>query len=1207
MSNKKSVYVSLFSCAGIGCYGFKKAGWECLATCELKESYLDIQRANHKCAQEKRYICGDLSKTETKQALYKVVNEGLDHLELPSVDVVIATPPCQGISLANHKKNQKDFARNSLVVDAINIIKTISPKVFLIENVSRFLKTACLYKGKARSIEEAINQHLSDEYDIFSKVVNLKDFGSQSSRTRTIVIGLKHEYLEQTDTKKEEKKTPVNAEALFPAPQAADPLWKVIGHLPSLKVMGETWEKNIWHSFRPYKEKMRAWIETLQPGQNAFDNKDPMRRPHQIIDGKYVENAQKNSDKYKRVLPNQVAPCIHTRNDILASQNTVHPYDDRVFSIAELMCMLTVPDTFRWSLLSDRELRSLSTRESKTLERKVRTVLGECVPTAFVYNFAVHLESFSTLSLNSQLSSDLLTIQSKPLTSEKNNKRFLVSVKYQGYDILNTTDQIISMFQKYIESGKEIIAWTFQINMQIDLEQMHFITWINKVIDLQKFIIKPISSSDRSLLLIIARSCEISPLDLKTNDDDSHDHHLILDKLTQKIHERTQSKQSNLQFQSLDEVQDYLKDSASLTLFDWRELSKYAENLNPNQTKHEAFFTPASVAYDCVSWFKPIAENYAATNRKCRILEPSVGTGNILEQVLFMCLEVQNLQVEIYLVDIDSNMLRFVRTRIEAMKLPKRFQIHYQNGDFLHTKLISTNTEDVQAEPYFDLLIGNPPFSKVSRTYKADLPFKAESDDLFALFWQRALTVAKYISLITPRSLIATPKYNTIRDLILKHKLIQMIDFGEKAFSVKIETINIVVAVNQIADHIQVTSWQNRGKLLRLKQSALLVKEFNGIVLFQDELFYRVLAKLRLGIFSAFRERVSTKSIEKKQGKYRLLGARDIGVLDVLDRGNKNVYVDDISRLQSKKFLNRSSEAGEVYLAPNGTYYPRVAKLPPNSVMTGGVAVLNPHDGRPLWDLQLEYLASKEFTHFFNRCWNFAQRSLNVDSHSVQFWGELIQVDKDLIDFFDRIIGSFSTTQIKGLAGKSLKIEELYIQVKKGTPSTSTEVLDLFSPHQQVLSVLGFDQSLAFESTLFDELWNKLCEGGVFALEQLLICLKKAQPKLQITLDFGPEIVSTETSKYKSQTMLFTLDSSCPARYLCYPENYITGPQTEQNLIEKAISQLNEIQQNCYDKQGRDFSLHRYVELLNWIGLPKPTHLSFSATRDLILNHLKNN
>ena len=36
-------YISLFSCAGVGCYGFKKAGFECIATNEFIERRLNIQ------------------------------------------------------------------------------------------------------------------------------------------------------------------------------------------------------------------------------------------------------------------------------------------------------------------------------------------------------------------------------------------------------------------------------------------------------------------------------------------------------------------------------------------------------------------------------------------------------------------------------------------------------------------------------------------------------------------------------------------------------------------------------------------------------------------------------------------------------------------------------------------------------------------------------------------------------------------------------------------------------------------------------------------------------------------------------------------------------------------------------------------------------------------------------------------------------------
>ena len=35
LKDKTLTYISLFSCAGVGCFGFKKAGFECIATNEL--------------------------------------------------------------------------------------------------------------------------------------------------------------------------------------------------------------------------------------------------------------------------------------------------------------------------------------------------------------------------------------------------------------------------------------------------------------------------------------------------------------------------------------------------------------------------------------------------------------------------------------------------------------------------------------------------------------------------------------------------------------------------------------------------------------------------------------------------------------------------------------------------------------------------------------------------------------------------------------------------------------------------------------------------------------------------------------------------------------------------------------------------------------------------------------------------------------------
>lgn len=104
---------------------------------------------------------------------------------------------------------------------------------------------------------------------------------------------------------------------------------------------------------------MEAWISEIKEGQSAFDNDDISRIPHTVKNGVVVYNAQKNGDKYTRQYWDKVAPCIHTRNDIMASQNTVHPTDNRVFSIREVMLMMSVPASFQWSDIPYKELNSL--------------------------------------------------------------------------------------------------------------------------------------------------------------------------------------------------------------------------------------------------------------------------------------------------------------------------------------------------------------------------------------------------------------------------------------------------------------------------------------------------------------------------------------------------------------------------------------------------------------------------------------------------------------------------------------------------------------------------------------------------------------------------------------------------------------------------------------------------------------------------------
>lgn len=380
LPSKRMTYVSLFSCAGVGCYGFKQENYDCVATVELIERRLNVQKYNHKCRYESGYICGDITLQETQDKVFHEIQMWEKERNMGVLDVVIATPPCQGMSVANHKKGD-ELKRNSLVVESIKLIQKIKPRFFIFENVPAFLKSTCTdIDGKDKPIRDAIDIDLAGYYNIAAKVINFKDYGNPSSRTRTLVIGVRKDQREMTPLE------------LFPDKQEEQTLRQTIGHLPHLNYMGEIWDQDIYHTFRPYAPHMQDWIENITEGQSAFDNEDPNRIPHREKDGEIIFNQKKNGDKYTRQYWDKVPPCIHTRNDILASQNTVHPTDNRVFSIREIMLMMSVPKDFEWSSIPYQELNAMSLEEKQKYLKKedvnIRQSLGEAVPTVIFQQIA---------------------------------------------------------------------------------------------------------------------------------------------------------------------------------------------------------------------------------------------------------------------------------------------------------------------------------------------------------------------------------------------------------------------------------------------------------------------------------------------------------------------------------------------------------------------------------------------------------------------------------------------------------------------------------------------------------------------------------------------------------------------------------------------------------------------------------------------------
>jgi DNA (cytosine-5)-methyltransferase 1 len=449
--NSIRTYISLFSSAGIGCYGFELNGFECVATNELLEPRIEVQKANHKCKYESGYICGDATSLDTHVRIYNEIKYWREHEGVIDIDVVFATPPCQGMSTVNYKKTDHEQKRNSLVVEAIKLIMGIHPKIFVFENVRAFMKSICTdISGQNIPIADSIYNNLSDEYYIYWKVINFKDYGVPSSRPRTIVIG----------TRKDLNVSPL---LLFPTRQNEIPLKDSIGSFPRLAYC-EKDATDPLHFARPFPSYMLEWIKDLKEGETAFDNPDE-HKPYTIDahGNRVINKGAYMGNKYRRLIWDRPGACIATRSDVMSSQDTIHPCDNRVLSIRELMTLMTIPNSFKWTKYDDELTVDNSEEYLKKHEGNIRRCIGEAVPTHIIneiaskINLILDYAEFAKSNLNLDSNNIFIKMSQKyglllydhafPYVDDLFEKLLVTTVKIVGiHDFFLFYPQIISFY-----------------------------------------------------------------------------------------------------------------------------------------------------------------------------------------------------------------------------------------------------------------------------------------------------------------------------------------------------------------------------------------------------------------------------------------------------------------------------------------------------------------------------------------------------------------------------------------------------------------------------------------------------------------------------------------------------------------------------------------------------------------------------------------
>ena len=377
----------------------------------------------------------------------------------------------------------------------------------------------------------------------------------------------------------------------------------------------------------------------------------------------------------------------------------------------------------------------------------------------------------------------------------------------------------------------------------------------------------------------------------------------------------------------------------------------------------------------------PDASNY----NSIKILEPSVGAGNFLPLLIEKYKSVSDVQIDV--IDIDKNAIDILKILIKKLDIPTNIKINFLNEDFLlFGKRDLFASEVIQ----YDIVVGNPPFGKVSDTESLLIEYKrgkfnAKTSNLFSFFLEKSIGQADIVALIIPKSFLSAPEFDATREFVSKFAISKITDYGEKGFKgVKIETISIIVNTKkQSFNNLILVESYVKNEIGFKDQNYICSKDFPHWLVYRDSFFDHVASKLNLGVFTAYRDRQITKQHTKLNGRVRVLKSRNIGSNKIVDIPNYDSYVDEYKNLSIAKYLNNN----EAVLVPNLTYNPRACFLPKNSLMDGSVAVLIPKSDIDITQDDLAYYNSDEFIEFYRVARNYGTRSLNIDNNSVFFFG----------------------------------------------------------------------------------------------------------------------------------------------------------------------------------------------------------------------------
>jgi DNA (cytosine-5)-methyltransferase 1 len=331
----RPIGIDLFAGAGGMSLGFEQAGFNIAAAVEIDPIHCATHEYNFP---HTATICAsviDLTGDEIRRR---------SNLGDQDIDVVFGGAPCQGFSLMG--KRAFDDPRNHLVFHYVRIVKELSPKYCVFENVKG------LTLGQhAQFLEELIAALDNAGYDILTpyQVLNAADYGVPQDRRRLFLLGTRKGLKSPQYPEINPNRTTV---------------WEAIGDLPNADDFAALRNTDAipatWSTTSSYGKKLRGF--EIDPHDYGYQRKFD---PHLLTCSPRTKHTQLSQERFAATLPGKTEPISRFRrlelsglcNTLRAgtdsargahtSPRPIHPVFPRVITVREAARLHSYPDWFR--------------------------------------------------------------------------------------------------------------------------------------------------------------------------------------------------------------------------------------------------------------------------------------------------------------------------------------------------------------------------------------------------------------------------------------------------------------------------------------------------------------------------------------------------------------------------------------------------------------------------------------------------------------------------------------------------------------------------------------------------------------------------------------------------------------------------------------------------------------------------------------------